>query len=735
MKASLILGRVLLAGSLLFCLTTCKHSRHFSGSGIDAPEGRVMDFARSELEKYLQKADSALAANHQKNTRQWQFKMSVDTMLRPYSFAVRSDLSQSNQMVTLSGHDSTCVLHAVYTMLERIGFRFEITGPVISASGIRPDSILNFNVTINPAVLNRGIRQHLNFPMDLSGYQAKDAREYIRNLARMRFNTICFHSYPGQWIEEPELAGNFFYGQRYDIPDNILVKNFVHNTGTFCIPEVEPYLDQKKKRSDMAIQWLREVMDECKRAGLRVQFSFEPYSISHDIQKTVTTCERILKTYPAIDNLELITSETGEWFERVPKAQNQKVLESLFGKEILLEKSVTAALELSLPNFGDFFKEISFNVASINAYRAKHGQSSKPVSFGIYCVVMPWLDAALTVARKYLPADVKMGLMPAHSSQRVANYMGKLDFDKAGWQRTCLYSWIEFDGIMYIQQNGIRGIRMLLEKAGHDLNGDPLYGLCFNHWRTAENRTTARYAALSALQGPIRENDFYRQYCLDLGIGNPGEYEAAMNLLTDADWKSTNALPNFGFCYFGCWLQHPDPRNPDLNNLGYIGVWQPDTIRKVKNIYMEVLGNLQQCRVNTKNAEGLRYLDLLENRIKCTIAYFIAFEKGEALRPLFTEKAPEDFTGVEKQQVEQICDETLTLLDDYMRILSKDMPDRGAEGTLVSFYHTVPAYIKVLRRNYGHGTIENTLMKVKEKVTPPPAKENTEAPHAPIKEK
>lgn len=63
------------------------------------------------------------------------------------------------------------------------------------------NAIKEYDETIIPVAKFRGIRQHINFPMDISSYTLKDAKQYIQNLARMRFNFITFHSYPGQWYE------------------------------------------------------------------------------------------------------------------------------------------------------------------------------------------------------------------------------------------------------------------------------------------------------------------------------------------------------------------------------------------------------------------------------------------------------------------------------------------------------------------------------------------------------
>lgn len=79
------------------------------------------------------------------------------------------------------------------TTLAEASYQFEITGP-IAPKILHP--IAKGKRVITPAVKLRGIRQHINFPMDISSYPIEEAKEYIRNLTRLRFNYIVFHSYP-----------------------------------------------------------------------------------------------------------------------------------------------------------------------------------------------------------------------------------------------------------------------------------------------------------------------------------------------------------------------------------------------------------------------------------------------------------------------------------------------------------------------------------------------------------
>jgi hypothetical protein len=81
---------------------------------------------------------------------------------------------------------------------EAAGARFDITGCDVSGT-VRLGRLRGMTRTIHPAVERRGVRLHINFAMDISSYPLEEAKAYIRNLARLRMNTVTFHSYPGQW--------------------------------------------------------------------------------------------------------------------------------------------------------------------------------------------------------------------------------------------------------------------------------------------------------------------------------------------------------------------------------------------------------------------------------------------------------------------------------------------------------------------------------------------------------
>lgn len=632
---------------------------------------KTLQFAQAELAHFLPSITSTVDCQ-------------VDSSLPPYTFAGEKTATG----IVLKGTDDTCVLHAVYSFLEQMGWRFEITGPV----KLREPDISSFEpFLITPVVKQRGIRQHINFPMDISSYTLEEAKEYIRNLARMRYNHITFHSYPNQWIDgdqdgDQKTAGAFFYGQRHDIPQHPLLQKVIANNKTYCIPEIEHHIDDELKRSEMAIAWLQEVMAEAKRCGLRIQFSFEPRLANEDVTLTLTTCRHILELYPLIDTLELISTETGGWGDANSEEVMRATLAKHYPEALQNSPEFNAAIVSGKANFDCIMAQLAHLILATQEFKSEDAAKDVEVTLGIYCVMPEFHPAIFRVVRELLPKDTPFVILPEHSSGRVADSLAQIDQADADWQRTFIYSWLEFDGTMYLQQNGVPGLERLFAKLG-----DKIQGMAFNHWRTAENQLVARYAAESCLHGSIPASEFYNNYAEALGIGDPAAFVDAHRLMAEADWMATNKLFNIGFCYYGCWGRE---------GLGYFQNWQISDIEANHSLFEQAHNLLAQCAKATTSVSDREFLRFLDNRVHCTMVYLKAMAKGSELQ-VFKGLKPGELSGEQKAELTQICDSAIAQLEQYMALHAKAMPDRGCEGTLISVYHVPPAVLKRIRQDYA----------------------------------
>lgn len=613
------------------------------------------------------------------------FELAVNPQLDPFCWSIETH--QRN--IRIQGHDATCVLHGVYTVLEQAGCVFEVDG-----AHWRDDASVEQwragSIVVQPAVNWRGIRQHLNFPMDISSYALDEAQAYIRSLARLRLNHITFHSYPDQWYEVPladgatRLAGYYFYGQRHDVPDHPL-SSVIRNQRTFCIPEHEADIDNLAANSRNAIRWLQAVMAEAKRVGLRIQFSCELRE--RDLTESLATVDRILTDYPLIDVLELITQESGDWGYAAPVDDLRTIAAEHFPGS-LDDPGITEHLIEDQKDLDRLMLEMAHAIQVFTTLRASE-RTLPHLALGVYCTVRSDQAVIVELLRRYAPPDVTYALLFDHGNRAVARNLGDLKLTRADWQRSLIYSWIEFDGTMYLLQNALQGIYHLLKLASETCQ--PVPALSFNHWRTGENRTPMRYAAQMMIDGLLPPAQFYREYARSLTLARAEDYAAAMQIIDDADTQARDQLPNVGFCYVGCWANQ---------GLGYYGVFQADRLRAVRAQYEAALERLTLCAHETHSSAGTAYLAFLINRARCTVVYLSALETAVRLQPLCADRLPSQLGEADKHAVAAICEAALAQMEDYMALHAKMLPDRGSEGTLISFYYTPPAVLKRIQAEY-----------------------------------
>ena len=652
---------------------------------VSKGHSEIYEFARQELKQFL-------SVNYELTggATPWQIVLQTSNKLADGAFRIENKSSGTTQQFILSGSNEGAMVQAVYTFLEKAGMRFEISGPVF-IENTDLNKVKDYTETILPKVKQRGIRQHINFTMDISSYPLEEAKEYIRNLARLRFNFITFHSYPGEWYadqankKEP-YAGNFFYGKRHDLPDVKLFHEKIRNTKTYCIPEIEPFFEDKPVREKMAIEWLQKVMGECKRVGLTVRFSFEPHEKSPDLLTSIETTKKILSDYPMINELELITPETADAGSQLKEQEVAATLTPLFGDTVLKDAVVMKPILTGSSGAARLFSTIGFNIKILEAIdSALLKPRGIKGSLGLYVVNTNYLEACYHLLRKYAP-DASYAVLPGHGSTRVARFLPYTGLGKGDWKKTMIYSWLEFDGLMYLQQNGISGIRSLIEY-GEDINElDQIQAICFNHWRTAENKVTARYAAESTLYGALDESTFYTGYAAAYGIKNPELFVKAMKQINLASWYATNELPNVGFCY---------ALGSNAVGFGFLKNMKPASLKQGRELYEKALEMMNSCGYSSGNKEGKALLALLNNRLQATIVYLKTFEKGVHIQQ-FDEK---NLTADQRIKIASILNETIMGIEQYIKIYSEEMPDRGCEGTMISAWYVRIDALKKMRQN------------------------------------
>lgn len=622
--------------------------------------------AEEELQCYLK----AIGNVFEVEAKSWNFLITLQKKeMQKGSYSVCSD----GKNLVISGSGLSEVLCGVYTALEEYGIRFGISGEEIC---MEADFSKPFKKEIVPLVLYRGIRQHLNFPMDISSYSLNEAKRYVRNLARLRYNSITFHSYPGQfycgiYAGKRLLAGKFFYGEVQPVSNIAYLKNYVNNLHYYCIEEAETYFNDEEKLSAYAVFWLRSLMEECKAYGMRIVFSFEVRDA--DDQEIDDMISWIRKAYPAVDVIELATQECGCGWDTsscMPETQLQELVTSLFGEKTVSDnKQWIDGKDSQMPLTVQEMKKCMEAV--------RRNQDCRVL---IYATSMP----TLRLCRNILMGErIRHSFLCAHGAKYVKQNLEEL-IEKEEWL-PAVYSWIEFDGDMFQpqDQNGhnFEMIRLLREKSA----GRQIPEVAYNHWRNAENSVSIAYCSQLMLNGS--EPDlFFSEVSRICGL-QEGDAATLFAAIARAEDFARDELPNIGFCAVYCWY------NSDPTYLGYISFYTEEKLSEYRARMEKALRIVSDfC---PQNNTGERLCMFWKNRLNAGICHIRVIE---ALMPLKTLATKENSEAAEEKQA--VFARALSLAKNYLRISSRCVVDRSGEGILVSYYKTVFHYIYVLRERF-----------------------------------
>jgi hypothetical protein len=673
----------------------------------------TLAYAARECRSFLEKT-TALEMTGSESDADYLFRLVLDPGLAETQYAIRIDHG-AGTAITLRGHDEACVLHALYDTLESAGVTFDVLGPIL------PDSIdLNDlpagERVVTPFVKRRGIRQHINFAMDISSYPLEEALDYIRNLARMWMNHITFHSYSGQWFGYSKdgvfhPGGNFFYGTRHVLPQREPFVGAIRNRAVYCIPEIEPIIDQPEERSRAATEWLNAVMAECKRVGMHVQLSIEPPGETHD--EGLAICREVLDLYPQIDALELITPECGDSVRTMDVDELKAFVVELFGPDAL-DESLLNLLKPDLEQLEGGLRHVARNVRLAEELLAAD-RASEPRTLqlvvGAYITCPDTLRILHALMQRYTPPGVWLSFLPAHGARRAVVNLKQMGFTTESLGRSMLYSWIEFDGNMYLQQNSVTGTKQLLAFAGERMAGDQVAMVALNHWRTAENRTCIAYAARAFIRGPIDPHDFYLEYAKAFGTDDTSSFAAIMQEIDELDDLAREKLFNIGFCASICWVR------PGLR---WTKQWDDPSIDICRERFGAVRVQLDECLATATTPRGREQIRFLMNRVACSIHQLDCAQAMKSLAGFCDHDQPDALTDEQRNVVSETCASAMAIAQRYLRRHAEAIVDRGCEGTLISYETTIPNFIDHIRAVFVEGEEECSHILPQFDEPPPP---------------
>ncbi len=580
--------------------------------------------------------------------------------------------------VLLSGKRENEVLLAVYLLLDKLGITFDTTTHYPQKPNL---SALESSETVHPFVRLRGIRQHINFLMDISSYHLEDAKEYIRSLARMRMNAITFHSYDGMWHNSP---GHFFYGRIQTVPKELL--SVVDNRAYYMIPECEAIYANESARGEYAVFFLNELIQTARECGMHVTLSIEPAA-----EFAVTA--QALSYYPQIDMLELITPEGGGVFE--PETTDAASIKAhavkLFGRKIL-KNGILPGLDEQIEKHSAAIVPTLYSLKRAMEHAAQ--VDAVPVRIGLYVLCTETLYIVKRIMDKVLPKERIKTFLPAHGAEAVKDTVQFMEFSPSDFQTTVLHSWIEFDGNMYIAQNAANSLDRTVSLLKAYTQADSIHAMYFNHWRTEENRIPIAYAA-AVTEAPLPVCDWYKTYAAKCGISDTDAFAELLYEAGELDIYCRDNLFNIGFCFLPCWTAH-------FGN-GWIKDFTPDKLSVVMERMQKLCAGFDDLLQNVENKDGITLLRLLQNRYHASICHLHVI--ADMNRSLL--------------EGEAALKEAQRSIQSYLLVYSEMLPDRGSQGLLVDYANAMPRYIDHLRASYFGGEV----IKPEEDTTlaPPPA--------------
>lgn len=213
----------------------------------------------------------------------------IELVLEPTLAHEEMEIKAERRMATIACGSPATLLHAVYTFCEKLDYVFEMSGERVPQRREVLDIPL-LNIRHTPTIRERGIRMHLNFVQDQSFFSEDEFAAFIDNMARQKWNYVCFHMYtPQQWFPfEYEgirpLEHSLGNLNRKPIDPAMTGRDKVQVQDHWFPRELEPIRDPEELLTAMYERYCR-MMRRSRERGIRNCVSFEPESVPIELME------------------------------------------------------------------------------------------------------------------------------------------------------------------------------------------------------------------------------------------------------------------------------------------------------------------------------------------------------------------------------------------------------------------------------------------------------------------
>ncbi len=616
--------------------------------------------------------------------------------------------------VLLRGGSALATRAAVFRFLEHCGVLF---GPLEDFMPDQKQSPQWKPIEIRERAARPIFGPHywINFPMDPSAFTRDQWLRMVQGWSRMGATTMGYHFYQGfPWYDVDmrgfkDQSGYFFYGQRHPMPDEPELNYAVKNDKTFVSPDVEAFAEDTPRVHAWAQETVRQSMAAAHKLGMKNSVTFEPFGYDipwpykikmkewndgNEVQITdrlhplmqeyvVSAIRSILKTYPDIDILKLVSGEGAK--HHAPEAEHIAKIKELVGGPLTDAKGG----EIELPT-GDALAILTDALTSCKlSYMAvkearQQGMITDDLQVAIGCYpgsnfeVHPALFALIG---KIVPdKDIKIHFLPAHGMGRSAEALQLIQEGTFDGRTLEISGWTEMDGWMYVPQSCLKETQNMNETIG-TLPADALYAI---QWRVAGTTFDNAYFCRSQWDDSLTPEEFWRSL-------NPLFDEKGTELMQEgmSELEQHKSIA-FGFCFYGCWgpmLPHERDGNTNLpfgDPAGPAG--------KIKK-FNEIAHVFEKAAETADSHDGRRLANYFANKSECAAIHCdfwrLVCEASQAAITAYEEN--HDPNAIKALAV-PYAHRMQRVSEDYLKHYQKVMFDRTDEGMLSSYYNTATRY-------------------------------------------
>lgn len=221
-----------------------------------------------------------------------------------------------------------------------------------------------------------------------------------------------------------------------------------------------------------------------------------------------------------------------------------------------------------------------------------------------------------------------------------------------------------------------------LDRLVHMTDAESIYGICINHWCTAENAIAISYAA-EVFIAPLSVTEYYVRYANKIGIADTQGFVDACSRLSKMDLRRVWGP---GFCFVGCWYA------PNLKN-NIMRPWKQyskkyEVVPYTIGEYASLSNAFNALLKSAQSTTAIQRLRLLANRCLASSIYMENFAILAEIYNYYDYDHPAPLTKLQTKQIRDIFDRVYAYAMEYIRLYGELLPDRGNEGMIASHCET-----------------------------------------------